>query len=145
MGVGIREQNTFGAYIGDQAFLARLSPEAQAEVAQWSNPVMPIADYLALLAPLHDAFPDVDVQFPRSIPTAAPRISSARFGSGRRVPLNVHLLETPYQGAHAVERWGQTSVEWLAKTSFLGPGVICAHCMWLPCVAPTACRSHRCY
>ena len=63
MGVGIRDQNTFGPYVGDEVFFARLPPEAQAEVAQWSNPVMPIADYLALCGRLQDAFPGVDLQF----------------------------------------------------------------------------------
>ncbi len=63
VGVGIRDLNTFGPYVGDEVFFARLPPEAQAEVAQWSNPVMPIADYLALCGRLHDAFPGVDLQF----------------------------------------------------------------------------------
>ena len=134
VGVGIRDQNTFGPYVGDEVFFARLPPEAQAEVAQWSNPVMPIADYLALCGRLHDAFPGVDLQFAPVNPDGCTEdlLRALREqATARRVRINIHLLETPYQRAHAVERWGQTGVEWLARTGFLGPDVICAHCVWL--------------
>ena len=134
VGVGIRDQNTFGPYVGDEVFFARLPPEAQAEVAQWSNPVMPIADYLGLCGRLHDVFPGVDLQFAPVNPDGCTDDLAAGLreqATARRVRINIHLLETPYQRAHAVERWGQTGVEWLARTGFLGPDVICAHCVWL--------------
>ena len=134
VGVGIRNQNTLGPYIGDEAFFARLHPDAQAEVRQWSNPGMPITDYLALFARLHEAFPGVDLQFAPVNPEGCTEdlLRALREqATARRVRINIHLLETPFQRAHAVERWGQTSVEWLARTGFLGPDVICAHCVWL--------------
>lgn len=134
VGVGIKNQNTYGPYIGDAAFFARLGPEAQAEVREWSNPTMPIADYVALFERLQRAFPSADLQFAPTNPDGCTDdlLHAIRAeATARRVRINIHLLETPYQRAHAVERWGTTGVEWLAKSGFLGPDVICAHCVWL--------------
>lgn len=134
VGVGIRDQNTHGPYIGDAAFFARLPPDAQAEVAQWANPSMPVEQYLEICRRLGVAFPGAELQMAPVNPDgctddllAALRQEATR----RRMRINIHLLETPYQKAHALERWGQTGVEWLARTGFLGPDVICAHCVWL--------------
>jgi cytosine/adenosine deaminase-related metal-dependent hydrolase len=56
-------------------------------------------------------------------------VREAATEQGKRI--NIHLLETPYQKAHALERWKQTGVSWLAREGFLGPDVVCAHCVWL--------------
>jgi cytosine/adenosine deaminase-related metal-dependent hydrolase len=134
IGVGIRDQNTYGPYIGDEKFFARLPPAAQAEVAQWPSPVMPVEQYLALCERLEGEFPGLDLQFAPLTPDACTddllrAVRQAATARNKRI--NIHLLETPYQKAHALERWGETSVSWLARAGFLGPDVICAHCVWV--------------
>jgi cytosine/adenosine deaminase-related metal-dependent hydrolase len=134
VGVGIRDQNTYGPYVGDAKFFAMLPPEAQAEVAAWPSPVMPLDDYLALCQRLERAFPGLDLQFAPLTPDACSddlllAIRSAATARSKRI--NFHLLETPYQKAHALERWGETHVSWLTRHGVLGPDVICAHCVWV--------------
>jgi cytosine/adenosine deaminase-related metal-dependent hydrolase len=134
LGVGIRDQNTYGPYIGDAAFFARLPSGAQAEVAEWPSPVMPVGRYLELCARLEEAFPGLELQYAPLNPDTCTddllrALRQAATARGKRI--NIHLLETAYQKAHALERWGETAVSWLARTGFLGPDVVCAHCVWL--------------
>jgi cytosine/adenosine deaminase-related metal-dependent hydrolase len=134
VGVGIRDQNTYGPYVGDAKFFSMLPPEAQAEVAQWPSPVMPVDEYLALCGRLEAAFPGLDLQLAPLTPDACTDdlLRAVRqAATARRARINIHLLETPYQKAHALERWGRTTVSWLAREGFLAPDVICAHCVWL--------------
>ena len=134
VGIGIRDQNTYGPYIGDAKFFAMLPPEAQAEVAAWPSPVMPVDDYLALCQRIERVFPGLELQFAPLTPDACSdelllAIRSAATARAKRI--NFHLLETPYQKAHALERWGETHVSWLTRHGVLGPDVICAHCVWV--------------
>jgi 5-methylthioadenosine/S-adenosylhomocysteine deaminase len=103
-------------------------------VAQWPSPVMAVGQYLALCDRLQAAFPRLDLQFAPVNPDSCTEdlLLALRHEATRRCRrINIHLLETPYQKAYAAERWGQTCVEWLAKSGFLGPDVICAHCVWV--------------
>jgi 5-methylthioadenosine/S-adenosylhomocysteine deaminase len=134
VGVGIRDQNTYGPYIGDAAFAGRLPAEARAEVARWPNPVMPVDQYLDLCGRLAAAFPDVELQLAPVNPDSCSDellMAVRQAATARRLRINIHLLETAYQKAHAMTRWGETGVDWLARTGFLGPDVVCAHCVWL--------------
>jgi cytosine/adenosine deaminase-related metal-dependent hydrolase len=134
VGVGVRNHNTYGPYIGDAEFFRRLPPDAQAEVAQWPSPATPVPQYLELFDRLRASFPGASLQFAPLSPDSCTEdllLALRREATRRGVKLNIHLLETPYQKAHALTRHGQTGVEWLARTGFLGPDVICAHCVWL--------------
>ena len=52
--------------------------------------------------------------------------AAAEFGAG----IQIHLLETMYQKAYALQTYGKTYVEHLNDLNFLGPEVSCAHCVW---------------
>jgi cytosine/adenosine deaminase-related metal-dependent hydrolase len=134
VGVGVRDHNLYGPYIGDAQFFQRLPPDARAEVAAWPSPAMSASRYLELFDRLRETFPGVDLQFaPLSPDSCTEELMLALRGEATRrgVKLNIHLLESPYQKAHALARHGETGVAWLARTGFLGPDVICAHAVWL--------------
>jgi cytosine/adenosine deaminase-related metal-dependent hydrolase len=134
VGVGVRDHNLYGPYIGDAQFFQRLPPDAQAEVAAWPSPAMSASRYFELFDRLRDAFPGVELQFAPLSPDSCTddlMLALRREATRRRVKLNVHLLESPYQKAHALARHGESGVAWLARTAFLGPDVICAHAVWL--------------
>jgi cytosine/adenosine deaminase-related metal-dependent hydrolase len=134
VGVGVRDHNLYGPYIGDAQFFARLPPDAQAEVAAWPSPAMSAARYFELFDRLRETFPGVDLQFAPLSPDSCTdelMLALRREATRRGVKLNIHLLESPYQKAHALARHGETGVAWLARTGFLGPDVICAHAVWL--------------
>ena len=46
-------------------------------------------------------------------------------------PIHMHLVESNYQKAYGIRTWGKTPVEHLQDLEFLGPGLSCAHAVWL--------------
>ena len=46
-------------------------------------------------------------------------------------PVHMHLVESNYQKAYGLRTWGKTPVEHLQDLEFLGPGLSCAHAVWL--------------
>ena len=46
-------------------------------------------------------------------------------------PIHMHLVESNYQKAFGMRTWGKTPVEHLQDLEFLGPGLSCAHAVWL--------------
>jgi len=45
--------------------------------------------------------------------------------------MQLHLLETAYQKAYSLKRFGKTNVERLAEIGLIDSEVSCAHCVWL--------------
>ena len=54
-----------------------------------------------------------------------------RKSDGARVPMHMHLLETPYQKEYARRRTGTTAVKHLEKLGLLGPSMTLGHGVWL--------------
>ncbi len=52
---------------------------------------------------------------------------SARYGAA----VHMHLVESWYQKEFGIRTWGKTPVAHLADLGFLGPGLSCAHSVWL--------------
>ena len=126
----VRDPSIDDPYL-DERFLAELPCDVRSEVEGWRRSVPPLDAYLGLYgrlagdgAPLQIEPVGVDACSEEFL--AAVRREADRAG----VHIQLHLLETPYQKAHAVGRFGKTSVERLADLRFLRPDVSCAHCVW---------------
>ena len=52
---------------------------------------------------------------------------AARYNTG----VHIHLVETMYQKAYGLRRWGRTPATHLGDLGFLGPELSCAHAIWL--------------
>ena len=84
---------------------------------------------------------------PRITPAAAPHsgytcsketlLAARDFAQRERLPLLIHVAESPKELADAREKWGKTPVEYLASIGFLDPpsasprlAVVAAHVIW---------------
>jgi cytosine/adenosine deaminase-related metal-dependent hydrolase len=52
---------------------------------------------------------------------------ATRYNTG----VHIHLVETMYQKAYGLRRWGSTPATHLGDLGFLGPELSCAHAIWL--------------
>ncbi len=49
----------------------------------------------------------------------------------RNLCIQIHLQETVYQKLYGLYAWGKTPLQHLSDLGFLGPGVTCAHSVWV--------------
>ena len=49
----------------------------------------------------------------------------------RSAPIQIHLLESPFQAVAAMDRYGQTAVRRLHERNFMGPNTSFAHSIWV--------------
>lgn len=115
----------------DRGFLATLPPDVRGEMKGWRRPIPCLDDYLRLCDRLAEN--GASLQFePVGVDACSPGFLAnvRREADGRGARIQLHLLETPYQKAGALERFGKTSVDRLADLGFLRPDVSCAHCIW---------------
>lgn len=135
----VRDQNRL-VYGPDDDFVATLPPEIAPDIAEWlGSQTVPLETYLSLM----------DVLFQRWGGNQAERIRfqlapanlhwcsdetllrlrdwSAGHGTG----MHIHVLETPYQQAYALRRFGVSAVRHLEQIGFLGPNVTLGHGTWL--------------
>ena len=118
----------------DAAFLAGLDEETRQEIEEWRRPFIPFERYLRLYHDLREGFADAALQFePVGLDACSDEFLAAvrHAATAEGVRIQLHLLETVYQKAHALKRFGKTEIERLAETRFLSPDVSCAHCVWL--------------
>jgi 5-methylthioadenosine/S-adenosylhomocysteine deaminase len=54
-----------------------------------------------------------------------------RLSDERRLGIQIHVLETKYQRAYFLRKYGKSAVEWLDELGFLAPQVSLAHGVWL--------------
>lgn len=116
----------------DERFLAALPPDVRPEIEGWRRPIPELQEYLRL----HERLAEhgTSLQFePLGADACSEEFLSAvrREASLRGIRIQLHLLETPYQKAHALKKFGKTGVERLTQIKFLQPDVSCAHCVWL--------------
>lgn len=126
----VRDPSVDDPYLAER-FLAELPGDVRPEVEGWRRAIPPLDEYLGLYGRLaRDGAPlqieSVGVDACSEDFLTAVRGEADRAGAH----IQLHLLETPYQKAHALTRFGKTSVERLADLRFLRPDVSCAHCVW---------------
>jgi cytosine/adenosine deaminase-related metal-dependent hydrolase len=127
-----RDPDIEDAYLSEE-FLSGLTKEVRSEVQEWRKPSTDLETYFSLYSRLGREFPKASLQFePVSHGASSGEylmaIRKEAASNGRRIQL--HLLETAYQKAYSLKRFGKTNVERLAEIGFLGPDVSCAHCVW---------------
>jgi cytosine/adenosine deaminase-related metal-dependent hydrolase len=115
----------------DERFLAELPPDVRPEIEAWRMPIPEMEEYLRLYGRLAGDGAPLQVE-PLGVDACSEEfLAGVRREADRRgVRIQLHLLETPYQKAHALRRFGKTSVERLAEMEFLRADVSCAHCVW---------------
>src|SRR2546426_1768143 len=115
----------------DDRFLADVPPDVRPEIEGWRRPVPQLEEYLGLHGRVAEN--GASLQFePVGVDACATAFLSGirREADRRGVRIQLHLLETPYQKAYALNRFGKTGVERLAELEFLRADVSCAHCVW---------------
>jgi len=128
--MAFRDPTIEDPYLDDRS-LAEVPPDIRPEIEGWRRPVPQLEEYLKLYSRL--AEDGTSLQFePVGVDACSPEfLSEVRRAADRRgVRIQLHLLETPYQKAHALKQFGKTSVERLAELEFLRTDVSCAHCVW---------------
>jgi 5-methylthioadenosine/S-adenosylhomocysteine deaminase len=115
----------------DERFLAGLPPDVRSEIGGWRRLVPQLEEYFGLHDRLAEGGALLQVEPVGVDACSAAFLSAVRREADRRgVRIQLHLLETPYQKAQALMRFGKTSVERLAELEFLRADVSCAHCVW---------------
>lgn len=134
---GIRQQNRL-VYEEDEAFCARLPTDLGHELAAWlRTQAMPFEDALALFDRLtadNEGEALTRIQLcPANLHWVSDDQLSAINEKARtaRVPMHMHLLETPYQKEYARRRTGTTAVQHLGRLGVLGPHLTLGHGVWL--------------
>jgi cytosine/adenosine deaminase-related metal-dependent hydrolase len=131
--LALRDPNIDDPYL-DETFLAGVATEIRREIEGWRKPPIPLGRYLRLYETLCGDFRGTSLQFePVGVDSCSDEFLALvrKEATVRGVRIQVHLLETPYQKAHSLERFGKTSVSRLEGLGFLGGDVSCAHCVWL--------------
>lgn len=115
----------------DERFLAEVPSDIRPEIEKWRRPIPSLEEYLGLPGELADDGAPLQLE-PVGVEACSDEFLSSirREADARGLRIQLHLLETPYQKAHALKRFGKSSVERLAELKFLGPDVSCAHCVW---------------
>jgi 5-methylthioadenosine/S-adenosylhomocysteine deaminase len=114
-------------------FLSGLTKEVRSEIEGWRKPPTDLESYFRMYDRLGHEFASASLQFEPVSHAASSReylmaIRKEASSKGRKVQL--HLLETPYQKAYSLKRFGKTNVERLAEIGFIDADVSCAHCVW---------------
>lgn len=133
----LREQNHL-VYEANADFLRRVPADLQPALARYFDGFrMPAQDTLDLFETLHARHhdkPRVRIQLAPSNLQWCEDASLARLADlaeRYRVPIHMHLVETPYQKEYARRRGGGTAVEHIARFGLLGPQVTLGHAIWL--------------
>jgi 5-methylthioadenosine/S-adenosylhomocysteine deaminase len=131
--LAFRDPSVDDPYV-DETFLAGVTAEIRREIEGWRKPRLQLEQYLSLYEELCGDFRDTSLLFePVGVDSCSDEFLAAvrQEATSRRVRIQLHLLETPYQKVHALNRFGKTSVARLEGMGFLATDVTCAHCIWL--------------
>lgn len=130
--LGIKDQNSF-TYVDDETFLAGLPVALRKDMAAWPRPRLGAEDYVALYERLEADYGCDVLQFGPTNPVwCSDGLLEALQGhaTARGIKLHIHLLETVYQRAYALRRYGRTAVARLEMLGLLSPATTLVHCVW---------------
>jgi 5-methylthioadenosine/S-adenosylhomocysteine deaminase len=138
-GLDIRNRNH--VVYGDEEFIATLPPALQERARQriMQPRTANAEDYVRLVGELSNELgsnPEDRVKI--FLTPAGPQWCTEellqvirRLSDERRLGIQIHVLETKYQRAYFLRKYGKSAVEWLDELGFLAPQVSLAHGVWL--------------
>jgi 5-methylthioadenosine/S-adenosylhomocysteine deaminase len=135
--MALRDQNRL-VYEDDAAFTERV-PEAlrPALRAYFERFTLPLAEQVAVFEAIH-ALPGGDPRIAVQVAPAnlhwlsdAALEAAARLSERHRLPMHMHLLETPYQKAYAKRRTGGSALAHLHRLGLTGPLLTIGHGVWM--------------
>ncbi len=133
----LRDQNRL-VYGDDAAFTASLPPELQPPMAAYFDRfTIPLAEQLSLmedLLTLAERDPRIAIQLsPANLHWMSDDalLACAELSRRHRVPMHLHLLETPYQHEYAQRRTGGSAFAHLRRLGITGPHLTLGHGVWL--------------
>ena len=143
--VGMRVSFSYGlsdqcllVYGDDQAFVAGLPADlGRTLAAYFAETGLPMAEQFGIFEHLyqrHNGAERARVQLaPNNLHWCSDRAIEAMraYADRYRVPMHMHLLETPYQKEYARRRTGGSAVEHLRRHGLLGPDLTLGHGVWM--------------
>ena len=151
----VREQNRF-VYEADEAFCNRLPPDVAKIMAEhFAKQTMQFSEFMQLFDVLvaQNKNPRARIQLaPANLHwmTDDGLLAIQEKASSAKVPMHMHLLETPFQKEYAYRRTGTTAVRHLEKLGLLGPHMTLGHGVWMTeedieiCAGTGTCVCHNC-
>jgi cytosine/adenosine deaminase-related metal-dependent hydrolase len=135
--MALRDQNRL-VYEADQDFVARLPDDLKpAMIAYFQRFTVSLEDQVAVFDELfrrHGADPLVRIQIaPSNLHWLSDKAleTAGELSRRTRMPIHMHLLETPYQKAYAKKRTGGSALAYLDKLGLLGPHFTIGHGVWM--------------
>ncbi len=151
----VREQNRF-VYEADEDFCARLPADvAKVMAAHFAAQTLQLDDFLQLF----DVLTQNNTSTRSRIQLAPANLhwmtddgllALQEKSQTAKVPMHMHLLETPLQKEYAFRRTGTTAVKHLEKLGLLGPHMTLGHGVWMTeedieiCAGTGTCICHNC-
>ena len=151
----VREQNRF-VYEADEEFCKRLPPDVAKVMAKhFAKQTMQFDDFMQLFDVLvaQNKNRRARIQLaPANLHwmTDDGLLAIQEKASSAKVPMHMHLLETPFQKEYAYRRTGTTAVQHLEKLGLLGPHMTLGHGVWMTeedieiCGGTGTCVCHNC-
>jgi 5-methylthioadenosine/S-adenosylhomocysteine deaminase len=135
----IVDQNNL-TYRGQESFVAQLPDELRAlGRGMLASPPIALDEYLSICSDLHDRWHDAEnsTVHVQVSPAGAAWCSDAlisgctEWAGARGTRVQMHLLETRHQRAHAYGAFGKSIVRHLDDLGALGPWLTAAHMVWV--------------
>ena len=133
----VRDQNLL-VYQHDEDLIASLPSELRGPMRRWFDRFqLSLDDYFVLFKMLHEKHKNarrIKIQLaPANLHWCSDAALSRLEETSRayRVPLHMHLLETPYQKEYARRRGGCTAVEYIDRFGLLNQRMTLGHGVWL--------------
>lgn len=134
---GIRDQNRL-VYEPDENFVHRLPPDLAPDASEYlSEQSFTLEESLEIFQTLYDRYNGEERVKIQLAPVNLHWCSDAaiarttELARKHRVPMHMHLLETPLQKEYARRRTGTTAVRHLQTLGALGPDMTLGHGVWL--------------
>ena len=122
----------------DEDFLGRLPADLATEMADLlRTQSLPLEAYFQLFEGLHERHNTEDrvrIQLaPANLQWCSDRclLMFKEYAEGYRVPMHMHLLETPYEKMYANRRARASAVQHLHDLGLLGPNLTLGHAVWV--------------
>ena len=137
--VMFRGQNRV-VYDDDDRFIAGLPMDLGSSLRSYlGQGIISADDYFDLFERLHKEFgrdPSARTRVllsPANVQWASDDFleRTKEYATRYKTGVHIHLVETMYQKAYGLRRWGRTPTAHLQDLAFLGPELSCAHAIWL--------------
>ena len=135
--MALRDQNRL-VYEADEDFVARLPDSLRPAMrAYFQRFTLPLAEQVAAFEALRAAVGDdglIAVQLaPSNLHWLSDRAleTAGELSRRHRLPMHMHLLETPYQKAYAKRRTGGSALAHLDRLGLTGPALTLGHGVWM--------------